>query len=1221
MKEHDLDYIPLHVRSCYSINDGLQNVGPIIKKAAKLGFPAIAVTDFNNMAGFVRFYNSCYGAGIKPIMGADLQVKENTKPGDPESIFTVTLLAMDREGKQNLYDILSDAWVNTGSPDIADVCAKVEDLWKYSKGIIILNGFRGDIAHFIQADEKEKLQERIENYKKYYGDRFCFEITRTNREGEGEFEVAALDLCVKHGFFPVASNDTRFLCGPKEVPADGLTDYYVHDIRVSIQQGVQKGNRENARTYSPEQYLRSPEEMRVLFADIPEALSNTRVIAERCNVEIELDHPRLPRYDTGELSTADCLRQKAHEGLEKRLEFLFPDKKEREEKRPFYEERLETELNVIISMDFPGYFLIVMEFIQWSKAHGVPVGPGRGSGGGSLVAYALTITDFDPLRFDLLFERFLNPERVSMPDFDVDFCQRKRALTLQHVVDHYGRTAVSQIAAFGTLAPKAAILGVGRAIGVPLGQVRRVAGYIPETPGTSFNDCFGIGKGGKQVESASPDFLNFYNQAKLNDDKESVELIDVSVRLEGVIRSIGKHAAGVVISPTRIADFAPLMLDSDGNPITQYDKKDVEHAGLVKFDFLGLTTLTIIDDAKEMIDEMLAREGKPPINIAAIPYEDEASYKMIKETETTAVFQLESTGMRKLIGKMQPDRFDDLVALVALYRPGPLNSGMVDHFVERKHGLEPVAYPLDEAQDLDLKPILDSTYGIIVYQEQVMQIAQVLAGYSLGGADILRRAMGKKIPAEMAAQRDVFNRGCKKKGKDLAVMGQIFDQVEMFAAYGFNKSHSAAYALVAWWTLYLKVHYPAQFLAAMMTADCMKTDKLIAYIGECHRLGVSVNLPDVNKGKFRFGVDVEGNVIYGFSAIKGAGEKLVDHIVEEREKNGDFTDFFDFVYRVGTGFLSKSTLEALVKSGALDSIGPNRAQLLASIPIAIKYANQKADNLSAGQFDLFAGLNDSNVKPNYIKCSDWSDKERLFKEKQILGLYLSGHPIDAYKTEIIQYCGDTTLNNMIPGTFSKPNQIKVGAVVISAVPRISSKSNKKFYSMVLDDGTATFELMLFDKNAEAFERIENEIHDRKKKKAQAGKDEIPAPLIIIVEGSLTMNTDGSTRLRVQSISTLESLRIYRARKITLNFTSQELNEKLSEIDEILKRNRIDTADVNKLLCNATNDEPVIKGCSVNLIIDNKLLLIRDDKYRFIPSEDLVEGIRDLSGSQSVRISY
>ena len=1221
MIDNNLAYIPLHVRSCYSINDGLQNVGPIVKKAAKLGFPAIAVTDFNNMAGFVRFYNACYSAGIKPIMGADLQVKEDTKPGDPDKYFTVTLLAMNRVGKQNLYDILSQAWLKVGSPNIADAAANVSDLWKYSEGIILLNGFRGDIGQFLREDHEKLALERIQNYKKYYGDRFCFEITRTNRQGEGDFECKALEYCLEYGFVPVATNDTRFMSGPNEIPKDGLSDYYVHDIRVSIQQGVQKGNRQNAITYSDEQYLRSPEEMAEIFADLPEALENTRAIAQRCNVEIELDYPRLPRYDTGDLSTADCLRQKAHEGLEMRLEFLYPDPVEREKQRPRYEERLETELNVIITMDFPGYFLIVMEFIQWSKAHGVPVGPGRGSGGGSLVAYALTITDFDPLRFDLLFARFLNPERVSMPDFDVDFCQRKRALTLQHVVDHYGRDAVSQIAAFGTLAPKAAIQGVGRAIGVPLGQVRRVAGLIPDTPGTTFAACFGIDKKGKPCESVSPDFLAFYNNAKANDEKDSIELIDVSVRLEGVIRSIGKHAAGVVISPTRIAEFAPLMLDSDGKPITQYDKKDVEHAGLVKFDFLGLTTLTIIDDAKEMIDEMLAREGKPPINIAAIPYEDDASYKMIQETETTAVFQLESTGMRKLIGKMQPDRFEDLVALVALYRPGPLNSGMVDHFVDRKHGTEPVSYPLPEAQDLDLKPILDSTYGVIVYQEQVMQIAQVLAGYSLGGADILRRAMGKKIPAEMAAQRDVFNRGAEKKGKDLKIMTQIFDQVEMFAAYGFNKSHSAAYALVAWWTLYLKVHYPAQFLAAMMTADCMKTDKLIAYIGECHRLGVDVNPPDVNIGKFHFGVDIKGNVIYGFSAIKGVGEKLVDHIVEEREAHGKYTDFFDFVYRVGTSFMSKSTIEALIKSGALDSIGPNRAKMLASVPTAIKYANQKTDNQNTGQFDLFAGLDDQNVKPNYVNCIDWSDKVRLYHEKQLLGLYLSGHPIDAYRAEIAFSCGSTTLNNMMPGTPDRPTRVRVGAVVSSAMSRLSSKDGSKFYSLALDDGTATIEIMLFNRLAEKYAAIEKKILDAKRTRAKKGDDNIPAPLILIIEGTYVMTEEGLNRLRVREIYTLESERMLRARRIILNFTTKSLEDNFNVIDGALLRNRVTVESINQEMMVAEDPSLVAKGCTLSIILDNKLLTLRDDKYRYLPTDDLIEGIRDMAGTDSVKVMY
>lgn len=1224
MTVESLAYIPLHVRSCYSINDGLQNVGPIVKRAQKLGIPAIAVTDFNNMAGFVRFYSACKAAGIKPIMGADLQVREKTKPGEKERFFTVTLLAMDRVGKQNLYDILSDAWVNSANPDIDGVAASIEDLAKYAEGIILLNGFRGDIAYFLHTEDEKNLKERLEFYKKYYPERFCFEITRTHREGESEFEQKALDLCLQYGFYPVATNDTRFLSGPQDLTEDGLSDYYVHDIRVSIQKGLQKGNRELARIYSEEQFLRSPQEMEELFADLPEALANSRAIAERCNVEIELDHPRLPHYDTGEMSTADYLRMASRKGLKERLDFLFPDPKVREEKRPIYEARLETELDVIINMDFPGYFLIVMEFIQWSKAHGVPVGPGRGSGGGSLVAYALTITDFDPIRFDLLFERFLNPERVSMPDFDIDFCQRKRYLTLQHVVDHYGRPAVSQIAAFGTLAPRAAIQGVGRAIGVPLAQVRRIANLIPESPGTSFNDCMGIDKKGKPCQSVAPDFLNFYNQAKINDDKESVELISVSRRLEGVIRSIGKHAAGVVISPTRIAEFSPLMLDSDGNPITQFDKKDVEHAGLVKFDFLGLTTLTIIDDAKTMIDVKRQREGKEPLNIAAIPYEDPLSYAMIQQTETTAVFQLESTGMRKLIGQMKPDRFDDLIALVALYRPGPIKSGMVDHFVQRKHGREEVSYPLPEAQDLDLKPILDSTYGVIVYQEQVMQIAQVLAGYSLGGADILRRAMGKKIPAEMAAQRDVFLNGCKKKNKDGDVCMKIFDQVEMFAAYGFNKSHSAAYALVAWWTLWLKVHYPAEFLAAMMTADCLKTDKLIAYIGECHRLGVAVNPPDVNIGRFHFGVDDKGAVIYGFSAIKGIGNRLIDKMAEEREANGPYTDLFDFVFRIGMDYLSKGSLEALVKSGALDKLHKNRASLLASIPTAIKCAQQFSADKSSGQMDLFSGLNDTRAKPNLIERKMWPDKVRLHHEKNLLGLYLSGHPIDAYRSELYQFCGTTTLKNMIPGSLDRPNAVTIAGVVIDSYSRLSAKGDgSKFYIITLDDGTSTFSFPAFGNNAETFEHIytERERSFNQRKKASPNEEFLPSPLILVVEGFLSLSEDGMQRLRTSRISSLDMLRQQKAKSLTLNLKKSALLENIELIDNVLMHNRVDVAEIMRLKQTAYNPNDVPSGCALNLIIDNKLLKLRSDRYRYLASDDLIDTLRDVLGNACVKVTY
>lgn len=1217
-------YIPLHVHSCYSINDGLQNVGDIVKRAAALHIPALALTDCCNAAGFIRFYEACHKAGIKPILGADLRFYAEPQPGQAREPFMLTLLARDRRGRQNLYDLLSRAWLDSQSPDIDEVMLNLDALKDYGAGLFVLNGFRGDIARLCAAREQQKLQQRLDFYQGIFGQNFCLELTRTERSGEKEFEQAALRLCEQRNIPPVATNDTRFLLGPFDVPQDGFSDYDIHDIRVAIQRSLQHGSDELKREYSAQQYLRSPVEMQELFADLPEALENTRAIAACCNVTLELDHPRLPHYNTGKLSAADYLRQTAHEGLEKRLQFLFPEEQIREQKRPEYEQRLEMELDVIIKMDFPGYFLIVMEFIQWSKRHGVPVGPGRGSGGGSLVAYALEITDFDPIRFDLFFERFLNPQRVSMPDFDIDFCQKKRELTLKHVVEHYGRDAVSQIAAFGTLAPKAAIQGAGRALGVPLGQVRRIADMIPAKPGVTFKEAMGLlkDKEGNPLPPTSPELHSFYQNALNTDDRGVLELIHASMRLEGVIRSIGKHAAGVVISPTRISEFSPEMLDADGNPITQYDKKDVEHAGLVKFDFLGLTTLTIIDEAKEMIDEKLKREGKEPLNVAAIPLDDPQSFEMLQQCETTAVFQLESGGMRKLIGQMRPDRFDDLIALVALFRPGPIQSGMVDHFVKRKHGLEQVSYPDEQFQDLDLKPVLDSTYGVIVYQEQVMQLAQVLAGYTLGGADILRRAMGKKIPSEMKKQLGTFLEGAKNKGKDVKIAEKIFEQVEKFAEYGFNKSHSAAYALVAWWTLWLKVHYPAQFLAAMMTADSIKTEKLITYIAEARRLGVKVSPPDVNVGKFSFGVNEQGDIIYGFSAIKGVGEGLVEQLVAERQKTGPYLDIFDFTRRVGTEFLTKSTLEAFIKAGAFDSIGPSRAAMYASIPTALKYAQQTKKDTESHQLDLFSGLDDSLYRPSYPEVPKWSERMRLHYEKQLLGLYLSGHPIDSCREELMMFCGGTTLESMQPGAENRPNRIRVAAVLTAFNKRPSSKNDGDFFYVVsLDDATTTTEFFVYSNAAQQLDQLlaQQERNTKKRAKSSGGEDQIPAPLVLLLEGLYGINKDGVARFRVQSVTSLEELRSQKARSITLRFDRQTLQRCGGRINELIERNRIAQQELHAQLL--AGNENVCRGCRVEVVVDDQHLKLHDATYRLRPSDDLIEGLHAVAGPAAVQLNY
>ena len=1216
-------YIPLHIHSDYSIIDGLESVEAIVKRAGKLGIPALAITDQFNICGFIKFFTACQKAGIKPLMGADITVRDRAQ-GERGPFFTLTLLAMDRVGKQNLYDVLSKGWLrlqDKANESESTPWVYLDELFALEQGLIVLNGFRGDLAAFMQNGDEKGLKTRVGEYLQVFGDRFCLEITRTGRRFESEFETQALNLCLEYGIAPVASNDTVFLYGEADTPEDGFSDYQIHDIRVAIQHGVKRGDKEMARRYSKEQYLKSPAEMQELFADLPEALQNTVAIAERCNIDMELDHPRLPHYPTGNLTAAECLRQKAYEGLEERLEFLYPDPKVREEKRPEYVKRLETELNVIITMDFPGYFLIVMEFIQWSKDHGVSVGPGRGSGGGSLVAYALKITDFDPMRFDLLFERFLNPERVSMPDFDVDFCQRNRERTLDHVRERYGLNAVSQIATFGTMAPKAAIKDAGRALGMGYGAVDYVAKMLPTQPGLTFNMALGIGKNGKPCESAAPDFLNLYQKALQDDDKARVELIHVAMRLEGVIRNLGKHAAGVVISPTRTAEFSPLMLDSDRNSITQFDKKDVEHAGLVKFDFLGLTTLTIISDALDMINERLKREHKPPLDIHAVPYEDDASFKVLQQGETTAVFQLESTGMRKLISQMKPDRFDDLIALVALYRPGPIKSGMVDHFVQRKHGREAVAYPSPDFQDLDLKPILDSTYGVIVYQEQVMQIAQVLAGYSLGGADILRRAMGKKNPAEMASQRSVFREGAIEKHKDPDIAMKIFDQVEKFAEYGFNKSHSAAYALVAWWTLYLKTHYPAEFLAAMMTADRQRTEKLVTYIADCRRLGIRVNPPDVTVGKFDFTVNREGEIVYGIGAVKGIGEAFVNHVVKVREKEGGFEDFFDFVAKVGADFINKRTLESLILSGALDRLCPSRARMMASVPDAIKYASQKEADAASGQLDLFSVLDTSVTRPVLSRAREWPEKYQLYLEKGVLGLYLSGHPINAYRGELNRLAL-TPLSHLRPSG-PRPMDAMIAGVVISSTDRISKQDGKRYYVVVIDDSTSQIELMFYGQNAEAYGNLLAERKKRRDLIAKNGDTDstwVESPLILVVSGAVFLTEDNMLRFRIQRLRALETLRRHDARTLTVKVDSSALKETAREMNRLMERNLIDM-EKTPLPYSGNSEDPPVRGCALNLMLDNTLVHFKNNRFRLDPNDDLMDGLRDLFGRDTVRVGY
>ncbi len=951
----DPKFIHLRIHSDFSMMDGLSKVPPLVKQVAAMGMPAMALTDFTNLCGLVKYYGTAHSCGVKPIVGADFTLRSEEFG---EELTKLTILAKDNLGYKNLTLLISEAYLR-GHIQHQPVIDKAW-LVKYGQGLIILSGGKnGEIGQALLKGNQALVEKCVEFYQTHFADNFYLELIRTGRSDEESYLHFALELAEQTQLPVVATNEVVFL-KPEQFDA--------HEIRVAIHDGYTLEDPRRPKNYSPQQYLRTEQEMCELFSDIPEALENSVEIAKRCNVTVRLGEYFLPNFPTDGLPIEEFLVKKSKEGLEDRLEFLFPDPVVRAERRPEYDERLDIELQVINQMGFPGYFLIVMEFIQWSKDNDIPVGPGRGSGAGSLVAYALKITDLDPLEYDLLFERFLNPERVSMPDFDVDFCMDKRDRVIDHVADMYGRDAVSQIITFGTMAAKAVIRDVGRVLGHPFGFVDRISKLVPPDPGMTLEKAF----------KAEPALQELYDA-----DEEVKELIDKCRILEGCTRNAGKHAGGVVISPTAITDFAPLYCDAEGqHPVTQFDKNDVEYAGLVKFDFLGLRTLTIIDWALGLINPRREKRGEPLVRIESIPLADPASFRLLQNSETTAVFQLESRGMKDLIKRLQPDCFEDIIALVALFRPGPLQSGMVDNFIDRKHGREAISYPDEKWQHESLKEILEPTYGIILYQEQVMQIAQVLAGYTLGGADMLRRAMGKKKPEEMAKQRAVFKEGAENNGVDGELAMKIFDLVEKFAGYGFNKSHSAAYALVSYQTLWLKTHYPAEFMAAVMTADMDNTEKVVGLVDECHRMGLKVLPPDINSGLYRFNVDDSGAIVYGIGAIKGVGEGPIEAILESRNQDGYFKDLFDFCARIDLKKVNKRVIEKLILAGALDHLGPHRAALMASVDDAVKAASQHHQAEAFGQADMFGVLTDApeEVERKYIQVplgqrkSGWREK-------------------------------------------------------------------------------------------------------------------------------------------------------------------------------------------------------------------------------------------------------
>ncbi|MGG2143891.1 DNA polymerase III subunit alpha [Symbiopectobacterium sp. RP] len=1111
-------FVHLRVHSDYSMIDGLAKVGPLVKKAAALGMPALAITDFTNLCGLVKFYGGAHGAGVKPIVGADVLVSSDVL-GD--ELAQLTLLAMDNEGYQNLTLLISHAYQRGYGAEGPTI--ERDWLIEYGKGLLLISGARqGDVGKFILRGNQALVEQSLAFYQKHFPGRYYLELIRTGRPDEESYLHAAIELAMKHHLPVVATNDVRFI---------NADEFDAHEIRVAIHDGYTLDDAKRPRNYSAQQYMRSEDEMCELFADTPEALVNSVEIAKRCNVTIRLGEYFLPQFPTGDMSTEDFLVKQAREGLEERLAFLFPDEEVRMQRRPEYDERLEIELNVINQMGFPGYFLIVMEFIQWSKDNDVPVGPGRGSGAGSLVAYSLKITDLDPLEFDLLFERFLNPERVSMPDFDVDFCMEKRDRVIDHVAEMYGRDAVSQIITFGTMAAKAVIRDVGRVLGHPYGFVDRISKLVPPDPGMTLEKAF----------ATEPQLQEIYDS-----DEEVKALIDMARKLEGVTRNAGKHAGGVVISPTKITDFAPLYCDSEGNhPVTQFDKNDVEYAGLVKFDFLGLRTLTIIDWALKMINARRARQGQEPIDIAAIPFDDKKSFDMLQRSETTAVFQLESRGMKDLIKRLKPDRFEDMIALVALFRPGPLQSGMVDNFIDRKHGREEISYPDIQWQHESLKSVLEPTYGIILYQEQVMQIAQVLSGYTLGGADMLRRAMGKKKPEEMAKQRSVFEDGAKEMGVDGELSMKIFDLVEKFAGYGFNKSHSAAYALVSYQTLWLKAHYPAEFMAAVMTADMDNTDKVVGLVDECRRMGLKILPPDINSGLYHFHVNNDGKIVYGIGAIKGVGEGPIEAIIDARNQGGYFRELFDLCARTDIKKLNRRVLKKLIMSGAFDRLGPHRAALMNSLNDALKAADQHAKAEAIGQADMFGVLAEApeQVEQSYSTVAPWPEQVVLDGERETLGLYLTGHPITQYLKEIERYAAGLRLKDMHPTDRGKVTTA-VGLVLAARV--MVTKRGNRIGVCTLDDRSGRLEVMLFTEVLEKYQHL------------------LEKERILIVSGQVSFDDfSGGLKMMAREVMDISEAREKYAHGLAISLTDRQIDDQLlNRLRQSLEPHRSGTIPVH-----------------------------------------------------------
>lgn len=1152
-------FVHLRTHTEFSVVDGTLRIDEAVDAAAADRQAALAITDLGNLFGAIKFYSAARKTGVKPIIGADLWVEPE---GGDKSAQRLLLLVQDRQGYLNLCELLSRGWLQ--NVQRAQAWVKWEWLAALNGGLIALSGAeQGAVGQALMAQDPARARELARRLADIFPNRFYIELQRAGQPGNEAHLRLAVPLAAELKLPVVATHPVQFL-SPE--------DFEAHEARVCVAEGETLTNPRRVKRFTREQYFKTQAQMEALFADIPSALANSVEIARRCNLTLVLGKPQLPDFPTPEVNgtpmpMADYFRVASHEGLEQRLLQLYPDAARRDAERPRYVERLEFEINTILKMGFPGYFLIVADFINWAKNNGCPVGPGRGSGAGSLVAYALKITDLDPLRYHLLFERFLNPDRVSMPDFDIDFCQGNRDRVIDYVKQKYGRDAVSQIATFGTMAAKAALRDVGRVLGMGYGHVDSIAKLVPAPPGKTVTLA-------RPGDKPAPGLIYARKEApeieeREKNEEEVAELLALAERVEGIVRNIGMHAGGVLIAPGKITDFCPLyMQPGSDSAVSQFDKDDVEAAGLVKFDFLGLATLTILELAKDFIRARHA--DRRDFTLEGIPLDDRGAYQLMSEGKTVAVFQLESSGMQRMLRDAKPSVFEDVIALVALYRPGPMD--LIPTFCARKHGREEVEYPHPL-----MKEVLEETYGIMVYQEQVMQVAQRLGGYSLGGADLLRRAMGKKKAEEMAKHRAIFAEGAAKNAIGADKANEIFDLMEKFAGYGFNKSHAAAYALLAYHTAWLKVHYLAEFTAANMSVALDDTDKLKIFHDDAVALGITFEPPNVNTGGYRFEPVDDKTVRYGLGAIKGTGQSAIEAIIQAREDGGPFKSLFDFCTRVDRARINKRTVEALIKSGAFDMLGVERASLVASIPLAFDYADtQHANADQGGLFDFGDSHAASTQEPALVPAAAWSIKERLTFEKAALGFYLSGHLFDQSADEVRQFAKRRNADLVD----SREPQLLAGIV---GDLRVVNGQRGRVAIFKLDDKT------------EAIEAVANEDI------LNANKELLKDDELVIVMGKVQPDRfSGGLRLNVQQVWDLTAARCRFGKYFRV-----EVNGSIPPVADVLRD--FPTRRV------ATEQGHLTQGLTVRLVLDRGQAsgeLDLGDEAKFFPTDAAIARWRE-----------